>query len=106
MVSPTNIRINGPLSRILAALPGEIDPRHRAHRRDDGQEQHRVGLGEPRFDAEQDRSAHHQRRQCRSAPRDEGKRRPIGQEHRADGADQRGNPVEPDPQLRTRQAER
>ena len=36
----------------------------------------------------------------RAAPRHEGERRPVGQEHRADGADQRRNAVEPDAQLR------
>ena len=79
MVSPTNSRISGPLirmpaasavqntaGRIQPASPGlmrllaEIDPRHRAHRRDDGRKQHGVGLGEPRLDAEQDRARHHQ----------------------------------------------
>ena len=41
----------------------------------------------------------------RAAPRHEGKRRPIGQQHRADGADQGGNAIQPDTQLRPRQSE-
>ena len=65
-------RAPGRMRRILAALPGQIDPRHRAHRGDDGQQQHRIGLGEPRFDAEQDGTAHHQRR---PAPRRAASRR-------------------------------
>ncbi len=92
--------------RIFAALPGQIDPRHRPHRGDDRQQQHCVRLGEPGFGAEQDGTAHHQRRQRGPAPCDEGKRRPVGEQHRADGADQRGNSIEPNPQLRPRQAER
>ncbi len=91
---------------ILAALPGQIDPRHRTHRRDDRQQQHGVGLGEPRFDAEQHRTAHDESGQYRAAPRHEGQRRPVGQQHRADGADQRRNAVQPDANLRPRQAER
>ena len=91
---------------ILAALPGQIDPRHRAHRRDHGEQQHRVGLGEPRLDAEQHRTAHDQRGKDRAAPRHERQRRPVGQQHRADRADQRRNAVEPDAHLRPRQAER
>ena len=57
----------GRMRGILAALPGQIDPRHRAHRRDHGEQQHRVGLGEPRFGAEQHRTAHDQAGQ--DAPR-------------------------------------
>ena len=56
----------------------------------------RVGLGQPRLDPEQDRACHHQRRDQRGAARNEGERRPIGQQHRADGADERRQPVEPD----------
>ncbi len=93
------------LRRIVAALPGEIDARKRAHGRRRRQEQHRVGLGEPRLDAEQDRAAYHQRRDDRAAPRDERQRRPIGQKHRADGAEQRRYAIEPDAHLRVRQSE-
>ena len=46
------------------------------------------------------RGAHHQRGEHRAAPRDEGERRPIGQQHGADRADQRRNAVDPDAQLR------
>ena len=74
----------------------EVDARHRAHRGDGGQEQHRIGLGEAGLDAQQDRRRHHQSGQQRGAPRDEGERGPVGQQHRADRADQRGNPIEPD----------
>ena len=42
----------------------------------------------------------------RAAPGHEGQRRPVGQQHRADRADQRGNAIEPDAHLRARQAER
>ncbi len=42
---------------------------------------------------------------CSTSPGHERKRGPVGQKHRADGADQRGNAIEPDPQLRPRHAE-
>jgi hypothetical protein len=87
-------------------MPGQIHPRHCPHRGDNGQQQHRVGFGQPCFGAEQDGTAHHQRCQRGPAPRDKGERRPVGQENRADGPDQGGNPVKPDAQLRARQAER
>ncbi len=92
--------------RILAALPRQIDPRHRAHRRHHRQQQHGVGFGEPRFDAEQHRTGHNQTGQDGSAPRHECERGPVGQQHRADGADQRRHTVQPDPHLRPRQAQR
>ncbi|MEH2546844.1 hypothetical protein V1283_003489 [Bradyrhizobium sp. AZCC 2262] len=94
------------MHRILTALPGQIDPRHRPHRGDNGQQQHRVRFGEPGFGAEQDATAHHQRCQRGPLPRDEGECRPVGQQNRSDGADQGGNPIEPDAQLCPRQAER
>ena len=68
----------------------EIDARHRAHRGDGGQQQHRIGLGEAGLDAQQDRRRHHQSGQHRGAARDESERGPVGQQHRADRADQRG----------------
>ena len=94
------------MHRILAALPGQVYPRHRAHRGDHGEQQHRVGLGEPRLSAEQDATGHHKPGQRRPAPRHKSQRRPIGQQDRADGADQGRNAVDPDPQLGARQAER
>ena len=57
----------GRMRRILAALPGKINPRQRAHRRGHGKQQHRVGFGEPRLGAEQHATRHHQRGQ--RAPR-------------------------------------
>ena len=69
-------------------------------------EQHRVGLGEPRLDAEQDRGRHHQAGEIGRAARHEGERRPVGQQHRADRAEQRGNAIEPDGGARLRHAER
>ena len=74
----------------------EIRSRHRPHRRDGREQQHGVGLGEARLDAEQDRARHHQAGEQRRAARDEGERRPVGQQHRADGADERGHAIEPD----------
>ena len=91
---------------ILAALPGQIDPRQRAHRRDDGKQQHGIGLGEPRFGAEQYRTAQDQAGEYRAAPGHECQRGPVGQQHRADRADQRGHAIQPDPNLRARQAQR
>ena len=64
------------------ALLGQIGARHRSHDRDRGQQQARIGLGDPSFDAEQDARRHHQAGQHRCAPRQERKRRPIGQQHR------------------------
>ena len=88
------------------ALAGEIGTRHRAHRGDDGEAEHRVGLGEPRLDPEQDRCRHDEPGEERGAPRHEGERGPIGPEHDADRADERGDAVEPDAQARLRQPRR
>ncbi len=111
IVSPTNIRISGPLSRwrvrgILAPLPRQIHPRHRPHRGDDGQQQHRIGFGEPRFGAEQHRTAQDKGGQYGPAPRHECERGPVGQQHRPDRTDQGRHAVEPDANLGPRQAQR
>ena len=42
----------------------------------------------------------------RGTPRDEGERRPVGQQHRADRAEQRGHAIKPDGGERARDAER
>ena len=94
------------MRRILAALPGQIHPRQCAHRRGDGEQQQCVGLGQPSLGAKQHGGAHHQRGERCAAPRHEGQCRPVSQEHRADGTDQRRNAVEPDAHLRPRQAKR
>jgi len=98
-------RVPWRMRRILAALPGQIHPRHRAHCGGDGEQQHRIGLRQPRFATEQDAAADHQRGQGRPAPCDEGERGPVGQQNRADRADQGGRTVKPDAQLRPRQAQ-
>ncbi|MHC2604969.1 hypothetical protein ACVL92_005783 [Bradyrhizobium liaoningense] len=90
---------------VLGALPGQIGPRHRAHRGDDAEQQHGIGLRQPRLDAEQHGRAHHQRRQHGGTPRDESERGPIGHEHGADRAHQRRQPVHPDAQFCLRQLE-
>ncbi len=95
----------GRMRLVLGALPGQIGPRHRPHRGDDAEQQHGVGLCQPRLDAEQHGGAHHQRRQHRGAPRDEAERGPVGHEHGADCAHQRRQPVDPDPQFSLRQLE-
>ncbi|MGY3421376.1 hypothetical protein ACVWZW_001851 [Bradyrhizobium sp. F1.13.4] len=96
----------GRMGLVLGALPRQIRPRHRAHRSGHAEQQHRVGLGEPRLDPEQYGGTHQKCRKHRGAPRDEAERRPIGHEHGTDGADQRGQPVNPDPQFGPRQTER
>ena len=73
----------------LAAV-AEIDARHGAHGGDAGEQQHGIGLGKARLDAEQHATRHHQRRQQRGAAHDKRKCGPVGQQHRADGAEQRG----------------
>ena len=80
----------------LDAVFAEIGSRHRAHRREDGCEQHRVGFGEPRLDAQQHRACHHQSGQYGGAARDEGKRHPIGQQHGADCTNQRRQTIKSD----------
>ena len=77
------------------ALIREIRPRHGTHGGDDGQEQHGIGLGDKPFDAKQHAACHHETGEHRGAARDEGKRRPIRQKNRTDGADQRGHAIEP-----------
>jgi hypothetical protein len=79
---------------------------HHAKRGDAAQQQHRVGLGEPRLDAEQHRGCHHQTGEIGGPPRDEGERGPIGQQHGADRTEQRGNAIEPDRRARLRHTER
>ncbi len=99
--APTNIRTNGPLRsmppasavhRIAGSSPadcrlgrspaGEIDACQRTHGRDRGEQQHGVGLGESRLDAEQNRARHHHCGNNGGAARNEGKRCPVGQENR------------------------
>ena len=96
----------GRMLGILAPLPGQIDPRQCAHRGDDRKQQHRIGFRQSCFDAKQHRTAHHQRGEHGRAPCHERQRRPIGQKHRANCTDQRGDAIHPDPQFRARQAER
>ena len=124
-VKPTNIRISGPLTSTPAAIAvhriagsrqpagragraafAEIDARHGAHRRDRTGKQHRVGLGEPRLNAEHQRTCHHQGGEQRRAAADESERRPIGQQHAGDRAGKRRQPIEPDGGVGLRHAER
>ena len=88
------------------ALIRKIGPRHRAHGGDHGQEQHGIGLGDEPLDAEQHAACHHQTGEHGGAARDEGKRRPIRQKNRTDGADQRWHAIEPDRRERPLEAER
>ena len=60
------------------------------------EEQHRVGLGEPRFHAQHGRAQHHQRRERRPPAADKGKRAPVGRQHRAHCAGERRHAVKPD----------
>ena len=71
----------------------------------DGEQQHGVGLGEARLDAEQDRTRHHQRSNKRGATCNEGKRGPIGQKDSADRTGQRRQTIEPDGRSCVRNAE-
>ncbi len=120
MASPTNIRISGPLSRmppasavqkIAGQLQADAPDRRRAARKIDAR--HRTHRGDRRSTAAWRRSwrAALRRRAGPSAhmisaassgaaPRHEGERGPVGQQHRADGADQGWDPVEPDARLR------
>ena len=82
--------------RVAGFARRKIGARQHAHGGDDREQQHGVGLGEPRFAAEQRRSRHHQRRQDGAAPGDEGEPAPIRGQNRADGADERRDAVEPD----------
>jgi hypothetical protein len=70
-----------------ALSQSKIDTRHRAHRGHHGEQEHRVGLGETRLDAEQDGHRHQRPRQQGGAARGECKRGPIGQQHRTGCAD-------------------
>ena len=81
-------------SRPLPPRPRE-GPRQGAHGGDATGGEHRVGLGEPRLGAEQERGRHEGGREEGPAPRDQGERRPIGQQHGRQRADERGQPVEP-----------
>ena len=104
---PKNRRQNPMPPRLRwAAAKAEVDPPHRSHGGNDCQQQHRIGLGKPRLDTEQDRCREHDSRQDGGAARDKGERRPISQQHATDRADQRGNAVEPDGALRLRQSQR
>jgi hypothetical protein len=78
------------------ALVRQICPRHRPHRSDDGEEQHGIRLGDEPFDAKEHATCHHETGEQRGAARDKGERRPIRQKDRADSAEQRRHPVEPD----------
>ncbi len=69
-------------------------------------QQHRIGLGEPRLDAEQQACRHHHGAQKRAAPRHEGERRPVGEQDRADRAEQGRHAIEPDGRTRLRHADR
>ena len=84
----------------------KINPRHRAHRRHAHQQQHGVGLGQARLDAEQDRTRHHQGGQQRGAPRNKGERCPISQQHAAGRAEKRRQAVKPDRAVRLGHAKR
>ncbi|MGY4505244.1 hypothetical protein ACVWYH_009201 [Bradyrhizobium sp. GM24.11] len=96
----------GRMGFVLGALPGQIGACHRPHRGDHAEQQHGVGLGEPRLDAEQHGGAHQKPGKHRGAPRHEAKRRPIGHEHGADRPKQRRQPVDPDPEFSLRQLQR
>ena len=96
----------GRLGSALRALLGQIEARQHPHGGHHARQQHGVGGGEAGLDPEQDRARHHQAGEQRGAARHEGERRPIGQQHRPDGAQERGNPVEPDGGERPRHAER
>ena len=124
--SPTTIRMSGPLSKTPIAsavqniagsaqvelgvepraLLWQVEARQHPHGGDHCRQQHGVGGGEPRLDGEQDRACHHQPGQQGGTAGDEGKCRPIGQQHRPDGAEERGHPVEPDRRQRARHAQR
>ncbi len=86
-------------------VPAQIGAGEAMHRGDGAGGQHRIGLGEVRLDHQQDRRGHQGRRDECAALRDEGERRPIGQEHRRQRAEERGNAVESDRGARRRHAE-
>ena len=122
--SPTTIRMSGPLIRMpaasavqntassrqsrrrIAATRREIDARQHAHGDHDGEQQHGVGLGQARLDAEDRRRRHHQSGQKRAAPADEGERAPIGRQNGADRSEQRRHAVEPDGRVGVGKSER
>ena len=92
--------------RNAVALVAQIGTRHGAHRGHHGQEQHRIRLGEPRLDAEQERGRHHQTGQQRGAPRHESERGPVGQHHGRGRTDHGGDAIKADARARLRHAER
>jgi hypothetical protein len=87
-------------------LAREINARQRPHRRDRGQQQHGIRLGEPGFHAEQDRARHHQGGEKRGPAGNKGKRRPIGQKNGKRRAGKRGQSIDPDAVARLRHTKR
>ena len=125
-MSPTNIRISGPLISMPAASAVQkiagiaqpaIAPCRAARRRDrraPSRPWRRRTVSSSMASVLASRASTPSRIELaiisageqRRAARDEGERRPIGQQHRADRADQRGHAIEPDRGARLRHAER
>jgi hypothetical protein len=92
--------------RLRLTLARQIDARHCPHRGDAGEQQHRVGLGEARLDAEHDRARHHQCSGNCGPTANEGQRGPIRQEDGERRTGERWEAIEPDGRARLRHAER
>ncbi|GJE42333.1 hypothetical protein AEGHOMDF_1505 [Methylobacterium soli] len=86
--------------------PPEPGAGERPHGGDRAGGEHRVGLGEARLGREHQAGPEQGGGQQRPPARQEGERRPIGQQHGRDRARQRGQPVEGDPAAGLRHAER
>ena len=83
----------------------QVGARHHAHGGNATEQQHRIGLGEPRLDVEEQAGRDHQSGEKGAAARHESERGPIGQQRRADCADQRRHAIEPDGGARFRYAD-
>ena len=124
---PTTIKISGPLSRMPAAsavqktaangqLSGparalirlaprlQIRAREHPHGDDDGEQQHRIGLGKASLDVQQYGAGHHQSGQDGAAPRNECQCTPIGRQHRANRTEKGRHPVKPNRGARSAQS--
>ena len=93
-------------ARMPDALPRQIRAPERAHGGNNSEQQHGVGLGEPRLDTEQHRCCHHQAGKHGGTARHEGERCPIGQQHGAGGAEQRRDTIERNCRAGVRDADR
>lgn len=69
-----------------------IDPRQSTEGGKNGEDQNRIRLGQTRLHAQQDTACHQERRQNSPPSRHENQRRPIGQQHHANGGQKRGQP--------------